>query len=127
MVDTSETLKKHGQLENPLVWEDLEKYIYAVLVKANVMMGQLGTYGTGMFNVVLDVDALKNVDDVPTKKRKNIDSMFGTLEDDNDICSKNYIEIKNNVAAIKRRDTGMYNDDEVVIPLESVMVLPSAG
>ena len=81
-------------------------------VSANVMMGQLGTYGTGMFNVVLDVDALKNVDDVPTKKRKDIDSMFGTIEDDNDICSKNNIEIKNNVGAIKRRDTGMYNDDD---------------
>jgi DNA-directed RNA polymerase II subunit RPB1 len=81
-------------------------------VSGNVMMGQLGTYGTGMFNVVLDVDALKNVEDISAKKRKDIETMFGTMEDDGDICSKNNIEIKNNVSAIKRREVDTYDDDD---------------
>jgi DNA-directed RNA polymerase II subunit RPB1 len=81
-------------------------------VSGNVMMGQLGTYGTGMFNVVLDIDALKNVEDISAKKRKDIETMFGTMEDDGDICSKNNIEIKNNVSAIKRREVDTYDDDD---------------
>jgi hypothetical protein len=65
-----------------------------------------------MFNVVLDVDALKNVEDISAKKRKDIETMFGTMEDDGDICSKNNIEIKNNVSAIKRREVDTYDDDD---------------
>jgi len=83
-------------------------------VSANVMMGQLGTYGTGMFNVVLDINAMKNVDgrDVNTKNRdEEIDSLFGGLEDQTDVCSKNNIEINNNLAAVKQKDMGVCDDD----------------
>ena len=63
-------------------------------VSANVMMGQLGTYGTGMFNVVLDINAMKDIDgrDVNIKNRdEEIESLFGGLEDQTDVCSKNNI------------------------------------
>uniref|UniRef100_A0A6C0IPB4 DNA-directed RNA polymerase n=1 Tax=viral metagenome TaxID=1070528 RepID=A0A6C0IPB4_9ZZZZ len=83
-------------------------------VSANVMMGQMGIYGTGMFNVILDIDALKNVKsaDVNMKKQdEEIEKMFGKLEDSTDICSKNNVEIKNNISAIKRVDTGACDDD----------------
>ena len=83
-------------------------------VSANVMMGQLGTYGTGMFNVVLDIDAMKNVEsnDV-TMKNKNdeINKLFGKMEDNTDICAKNNIEIKNSLSAIKQVETGDCDDD----------------
>jgi DNA-directed RNA polymerase II subunit RPB1 len=83
-------------------------------VSANVMMGQLGTYGTGMFNVVLDIDAMKNMEsqDVNMKnKNQEIDKLFGKLEDSTDVCSKNNIEIKNSMSAIKQIDTGVCDDD----------------
>ena len=83
-------------------------------VSANVMMGQTGNYGTGMFNVVLDINAMKNVDgrDVNTKNRdEEIDSLFGGLEDQTDVCSKNNIEINNNLAAVKQKDMGVCDDD----------------
>ena len=83
-------------------------------VSANVMMGQLGTYGTGMFNVVLDINAMKDVDgrDVNTKNRdEEIESLFGGLEDQTDVCSKNNIEINNNLAAVKQKDMGVCDDD----------------
>jgi DNA-directed RNA polymerase II subunit RPB1 len=83
-------------------------------VSANVMMGQLGTYGTGMFNVVLDIDAMKNMEsqDVNMKnKNQEIDKLFGKLEDSTDVCSKNNIEIKNSMSAIKQIDTGICDDD----------------
>ena len=36
-------------------------------VSANVMMGQTGTYGTGSFNLVMDIDAMKNMDAVDVR------------------------------------------------------------
>jgi len=83
-------------------------------VSANVMMGQMGTYGTGMFNVVLDIDAMKNMKsaDVNMKKQnEEIEKMFGKMEDSTDVCSKNNVEIKNNISAIKRVETGACDDD----------------
>ena len=83
-------------------------------VSANVMMGQLGNYGTGIFNVVLDIDAMKNIEsqNVNMKnKDEEINKLFGKMEDNTDVCSKNNIEIKNSMSAIKQIDTGGCDDD----------------
>tara|TARA_B100001057_G_scaffold149152_1_gene149077 strand:- start:7647 stop:9932 length:2286 start_codon:yes stop_codon:yes gene_type:complete len=83
-------------------------------VSANVMMGQLGTYGTGSFNLVMDIDSMKNIeaDSVErTEVETEIDSMFGGLEDANDECSKYNIEIKNNMSSIKQAETGECDDE----------------
>ena len=82
-------------------------------VSANVMMGQMGVFGTGAFQVVLDMEQMKNMPDVEVTKKDNnkeIEKMFGTLEDSSDICSKNNITIQNNLDAIKNSDMGVCDD-----------------
>lgn len=78
-------------------------------VSANVMMGQMGVFGTGCFQLLLDMSAMKNMQDVEVSRGHNdedIEEMFGDLEDRTDICSKSNIEIKNNLSAIKQQDMG---------------------
>ena len=83
-------------------------------VSANVMMGQTGTYGTGMFNVILDLNAMQNIEDETTIIKDNKDQiteLFGELEDPSDVCAKNNIEIKNTLLSIKTQDMYDCNDD----------------
>ena len=83
-------------------------------VSANVMMGQTGTYGTGSFNLVMDIDAMKNMDAVDVRDQdteKDIDDMFGGMEDKDDTCARNNIEINNNLSTIKQNDVGDCDDD----------------
>ena len=82
-------------------------------VSANVMMGQLGIFGTGAFQLVLDMEQIKNKDDVDvntTESSKEIENLFGNIEDASDMCSKKNIEIRNNLSAIKPVDMGECND-----------------
>jgi DNA-directed RNA polymerase beta' subunit len=82
-------------------------------VSANVMMGQLGIFGTGAFQLVLDMEQIKNKDDLDvntTESSKEIENLFGNIEDTSDICSKKNIEIRNNLSAIKPVDMGECND-----------------
>jgi DNA-directed RNA polymerase II subunit RPB1 len=83
-------------------------------VSANVMMGQMGIFGTGCFQLVLDMEMMKNKEDVEVSMKENnkeIEKMFGNLEDRTDICSKSSVEIRNNLSAIKPQDMGDCNDD----------------
>jgi len=81
-------------------------------VSANVMMGQMGVFGTGSFQVLLDMEQMKNLPDVEmkTKDNKEIDQMFGSIEDSTEMCSKNNVTIKNNLDAIKNSDMGVCDD-----------------
>ena len=82
-------------------------------VSANVMMGQMGIFGTGCFQLVLDMDQMKNLEDVEVNTKNNkqeIEKLFGGLEDNTDVCSKNTIEIKSNFAAIKQIEMGICDD-----------------
>jgi len=77
-------------------------------------MGQMGTYGTGAFNLVLDTDAYKNMESVDVNRintEEEIDEMFGNLEDKGDSCAKQNIQINNNISAIKQNDKGDCDDD----------------
>jgi DNA-directed RNA polymerase beta' subunit len=72
-------------------------------VSASVMMGQMGNFGTGAFQLVMDMEQMNNQEDVDVDMRndqKEIEKMFGNLEDTSEICSKKNIEIKNNLSAI---------------------------
>ena len=83
-------------------------------VSANVMMGQMGVFGTGSFQLVLDMDKMRNMDDQEvdtTDKKQEIEKLFGKLEDKTDICSKSNIEINNNIGAIKPADNDECTDD----------------
>jgi DNA-directed RNA polymerase II subunit RPB1 len=83
-------------------------------VSASVMMGQTGNFGTGSFDLVLDLEKLQSVDtsDIVRKSRNDeIDSKFGKFEDATDICSRQNIEIPNYIANVKRSDMGNCEDD----------------
>jgi DNA-directed RNA polymerase II subunit RPB1 len=83
-------------------------------VSASVMFGQLGNYGTGSFQLVMDMEQMKNYDDTEvdrTVKQDEIEKMFGGFDDNTDICSKQNVEIKNNLTALKVTDTGACDDD----------------
>ena len=83
-------------------------------ISGNVMMGQTGLYGTGMFNVILDIDAMKDTksENISSKEsNKEINELFGSMEDPDDMCSKNNISIENNIATIKKRNAETYDDN----------------
>jgi len=84
-------------------------------VSASVMMGQHGYFGTGCFNLVLDMKEMENMEDVEVERKENkdeIEKLFGNMEDKTDICAKNKIEIRNNLSAIKSEDIGDCNDND---------------
>jgi DNA-directed RNA polymerase II subunit RPB1 len=83
-------------------------------VSANVMMGQMGVFGTGAFQLILDIEQMKNLEDSEVdikNSNQEIDRMFGGLDDQSDICSKSKLEIRNNFTAIKQVDLGGCEDD----------------
>ncbi len=83
-------------------------------VSANVMCGQEGLYGTNAFQVVLDLDEMRKLEDTIQYEQedtnKMIDDVFGGMEDEDDKCSKNKLVIENNVVNIKASDLG--GDDD---------------
>jgi len=84
-------------------------------VSASVMMGQHGYFGTGSFNLVLDMKEMENAEDMDVDmkdKNEEIERIFGGLEDRTDICAKNNVLIQNNLAAVKQTDVGGCDDDD---------------
>ena len=83
-------------------------------VSANVMCGQEGLFGTNAFQVVLDLDEMRKLEDTiqyeEEDTNKIIDDVFGGLENEDDKCSKNKLVIENNVINIKASDLG-HDDD----------------
>jgi len=87
---------------------------YARGVSANVMLGQHSLIGTNSFGVVLDIEKMREIDSAETDtkdKNKEIDKMFGGLEDPSDTCGKGKVEINNNLTAIRQEDNGSCGDD----------------
>lgn len=84
-------------------------------VSASVMMGQHGYFGTGSFNLVLDMKEMENAEDMDVDmkdKNEEIERVFGGMEDRTDICAKNNVIIQNNLAAVKQTDVGGCEDDD---------------
>ena len=83
-------------------------------VSANVMCGQEGLYGTNAFQVVLDLDEMKNLEGIIAYEQPNnekvIEEMFGGLDNPDDACSANNLNIQNNVSSIKNSNLGSDND-----------------
>ena len=79
-------------------------------VSSNVMCGQYGNYGTGAFNVLLDMNEMKKLADVEDTKTKSIDEMFD-LKADTLECDRSNIEIKNNLFNIKATNANVCDDD----------------
>ena len=81
-------------------------------VSANVMVGQEGLYGTNAFQVVLDIEEMRKLEDVITSElptEEEIEKMFGGVENPTEACSSNKLMMQNNVTNIKTEDLGNDN------------------
>jgi DNA-directed RNA polymerase beta' subunit len=84
-------------------------------ISANVMCGQEGMFGTASFQVLLDINEMINLDEKHKyefqDKNKEIETgLFGDLENPSDVCSKQNLEIPNNVNNILVEEDG-HDDD----------------
>jgi DNA-directed RNA polymerase II subunit RPB1 len=84
-------------------------------ISANVMCGQEGYYGTGMFQVMLDMHRVNELNEIVSDMsfmEDNDDKIENSFEIDNpnDICSLSRMTIENNVKNIKDVDLG--DDDD---------------
>jgi DNA-directed RNA polymerase II subunit RPB1 len=83
-------------------------------VSANVMCGQEGFFGTGCFQVVLDVEEMQKLEAVseyrPIDVDEEIEKAFGNIQNPDDPCGINKISIDNNVITIQAQDMGNDND-----------------
>jgi len=80
-------------------------------VSASVMCGQYGKYGTGAFNVILDMKEMAKLSATVSKQSNDIDNMFGISTDKSDGCSTNAVKIRNNITNIKKSDAAVCDDD----------------
>ena len=80
-------------------------------VSASVMCGQYGKYGTGLFNVILDMREMAKLADAVATKSNDVDKMFGIGEDKGDGCASSSIKIRNNITNIKKSDAIVCDDD----------------
>ena len=82
-------------------------------VSANVMCGQQGYYGTNAFSLLLDMEAVMNMEDRDVDRKdinERIEELFGVIGK-TDECSINRIRMDNNVHNLKVADTGGCEDD----------------
>ena len=83
-------------------------------ISANVMCGQEGFFGTGAFQVVLNIEEMQKMEAASEYKATNsedeIEKMFGQMDISDDKCGVNKIAIDNNVITIQAEDMGEDND-----------------
>jgi hypothetical protein len=81
-------------------------------VSSAVMCGQYGNFGTGAFNLLLDMREFADQDCEEIKEQDDIEKMFGDIhtESGEGECSKKQIEIKNNIVNIKTTKTDLCDD-----------------
>ena len=79
-------------------------------VSSNIMCGQDGYFGTGSFQVLLDINEVSKMEAKSLEKKINIDDML-KIEDDNAFCSKNNIKINDNTNLITGENSGFIVDD----------------
>jgi len=77
-------------------------------VSSNVMCGQEGYFGTGCFQVMLDINKMKG--NKILEKDIDIQALM-QAENAGDACSVQNIQISNTVAFIGDKDTGVVDDD----------------
>ena len=83
-------------------------------VSANVMCGQEGYFGTGSFQVVLNIEEMTKLNEKvmeETSEQEKIEQMFGAIDNPDDPCSTTNLSIQTNVANIAEKDLGNIDDD----------------
>ena len=83
-------------------------------VLANVMCGQPGYYGTNAFQLVLDMEAIANIDAKATEDVEDEEDMLANLvnmkKEKDDTCSHNKIEFSNGIRSIPSSNPGICDD-----------------
>jgi DNA-directed RNA polymerase II subunit RPB1 len=79
-------------------------------VSANVMCGQPGYYGTNAFNLLLDLNAMKEINSSEVGKDYDIDEQFGNLASEEEKCDVRKIDFDNNITNIQKHDIGGCDD-----------------
>ena len=82
-------------------------------VSANVMCGQFGYYGTGAFNVILDMKELAKVEAKEATVKddeRDIEALFGGQKEDVG-CTASKLVIQNNITAIHQENEGVCKDN----------------
>ena len=79
-------------------------------VSSNIMCGQDGYYGTGSFQVLLNIDEMNKLGSAMLEEKINIDDMLN-IENPNDVCSKQNIVINSSTDYINSNNTGDVDDD----------------
>ena len=83
-------------------------------VSANVMCGQEGYFGTGAFQIVLNVEEMTKLNDKvmeETSEEEKIEKMFGVMDDPDDPCSTTNLAMQTNIANISEKNLGDIDDD----------------
>ena len=81
-------------------------------VSASVLCGQYGNYGTGSFNVILDLEKMKDLNVVVVEKSKTANELFDLHDETNDKCAKDVIEIKNTISNMVANTDEVCEDDD---------------
>ena len=79
-------------------------------VSSNIMCGQLGSYGTSSFQVLLNMEEINKLEASNIEKSINIDNML-SIEKSDDICSKQNIVINSTTSHIDTNNTGNIDDE----------------
>ena len=84
-------------------------------VSANVMCGQEGYFGTSSFQVLLDIKEMQKLNAVSkykyTSSKKQIEDLFQMdLDDPENLCSRDHLEIRNDVGNIEMEEMGRDDD-----------------
>jgi DNA-directed RNA polymerase II subunit RPB1 len=79
-------------------------------VSANVMCGQEGYFGTGAFQVLVNLPEMIQLGEKIKEKEENMNDLLN-LENINDVCSKQSLVINSEIKNINNDDTGMLDDD----------------
>ena len=74
------------------------------------MCGQDGYFGTGSFQVLLNIDEMNKLGSAMLEQKINIDDMLN-IENPNDVCSKQNIVINSSTDYINSANTGDVDDD----------------
>ena len=79
-------------------------------ISANIMCGQEGYFGTNSFQVLLNMQKMRILEEKAQEERMDIDDVLG-VEDPNDLCSTANLAIVNSTEFIGTEDMGDDDDD----------------
>ena len=80
-------------------------------VSSSVLCGQYGNYGTGAFNVILDMEEMKKISDIKEEDENSIEKLFDVETQATANCNKRDIEITNNLYNIQSNNNVICQDD----------------